>query len=54
MVERLRSDLKSRDLVFEKVDEEAGDRKEKAVYVANPTGSGDSRLVVDVLLKHGK
>ncbi len=54
MVDRLRSGLTARDLVFEKVDEEAGDKKEKAVYVANPTGSAEARLVVDVLLKHGK
>jgi len=54
MVERLRSGLKSRDLVFEKVDEEQGEKKEKAVYVANPTGSSEARLVVDVSLKHGK
>jgi hypothetical protein len=54
MVERLRSGLKSRDLVFEKVDEEAGEKKEKAVYVANPIAAPEARLVVDVLLKHGK
>jgi len=54
MVDRLRSGLKSRDLVFEKVDEESAEKKEKAVYVANPTGSSEARLVVDVLLKHSK
>lgn len=51
-VDRLRSELKSRDLVFEKVDEERGEKKEKAVYVANPSSTGDSKLVVDVLLRH--
>ncbi len=53
LVGRLRSTVYARDLVFEKVDETtAGERKEKAVYVVNRTGDSDSRLVVDVTLKH--
>lgn len=52
-VDRLRSQLTSRDLVFEKVDEETpGDRKEKAVYVATPDRSANARVVVDLSLKH--
>jgi hypothetical protein len=53
LVGRLRNAVYARDLVFEKVDETtAGDRKEKAVYVVNRTGDSDSRLVVDLTLKH--
>jgi len=43
----------ARDLVIEKVDESTpGDRHEKAVYVVNPTGSADSRVVADIALAH--
>ncbi|HWQ55008.1 MAG TPA: DUF4384 domain-containing protein [Bryobacteraceae bacterium] len=48
----------ARDLVIEKVDDEAEPpknapgRKEKAVYVVNPTGSPDSRVVADIRLTH--
>jgi hypothetical protein len=43
----------ARDLIIEKVDEGTpGDRKEKAVYVVNPTGSTDSRVVADIELVH--
>ncbi len=49
----------SRDLVIEKVDDStassgSADRKEKeaAVYVVNPSGSADSRLVADLQLVH--
>jgi hypothetical protein len=43
----------ARDLIIEKVDDSTpGDRKEKAVYVVNPTGSADSRLVADIQLVH--
>jgi len=43
----------ARDLVIEKVDADTpGDKKEKAVYVVNPTGSADSRVVADVVLVH--
>jgi hypothetical protein len=53
LVGRLRNQVLTRDLVFEKVDDSTpGDKKEKAVYVVNPTGSPESRLVADVTLKH--
>jgi len=51
-VGRLR-DACARDLIIEKVDDDTpGDRKEKAVYVVNPTGSTDSRVVADIELVH--
>jgi hypothetical protein len=53
LVGRLRNQVFARDLVFEKVDDSTpGDKKEKAVYVVNPTASPESRLVADVTLKH--
>jgi hypothetical protein len=57
VVGRLRT-VYARDLVIEKVDDEAeapasaGGRKEKAVYVVNPTGGADSRVVADIRLIH--
>jgi hypothetical protein len=61
VVSRLRDEVKSRDLVFEKVDEmslaydgSTEPKTEKATYVVNPSRSADARLVVDVALKHGK
>lgn len=61
VVSRLRDEVKSRDLVFEKVDEMSlkydgtNDVKtEKATYVVNPSRNDDARLVVDVALKHNK
>jgi hypothetical protein len=43
----------ARDLIVEKVDAATpGDRKETAVYVVNPTGSADSRVVADLHLVH--
>jgi len=60
VVNRLREEVKSRDLVFEKIDEmsmpqNGGEVKtEKATYVVNPSRTDDARLVVDVALKHGK
>jgi hypothetical protein len=60
VVNRLREEVKSRDLVFEKVDEMAIQtngsevKTEKATYVVNPSRNDDARLVVDVALKHGK
>jgi len=44
----------ARDLVIEKVDAETpgGNRRENAVYVVNPTGSADSRVVADIALAH--
>jgi hypothetical protein len=53
LVGRLRNQVYARDLIFEKVDDATpGDKKEKAIYVVNPTGSPESRLVADVTLKH--
>jgi hypothetical protein len=61
VVSRLRDEVKSRDLVFEKVDEMSlkydgtnDVASEKATYVVNPSRGEDARLVVDVALKHGK
>ena len=43
----------SRDLIVEPVTPETpGERKETAVYVVNPTGSADSRVVADLTLEH--
>jgi hypothetical protein len=43
----------ARDLIVEKITEDTpGDRKEKAVYVVNPSGSRDSRVVADLTLVH--
>lgn len=53
LVGRLRNAVQARDLVFEKVDEStSGDRKEKAMYIVNPSGAPDSRLVADIVFKH--
>lgn len=56
LVGQLRSNLIARDLVFEKVADDkptaGAQEKEKAVYVVNPDRSAESRLVVDVALKH--
>jgi hypothetical protein len=54
VVNRLREEVKSRDLIFEKVDEVSDTKNEKATYVVNPKATDDARLVVDVALKHGK
>jgi hypothetical protein len=51
-VDRMRKTY-SRDLIIEKVDENTpGEKKEKAVYVVNPSGSSDTRVVADLQLKH--
>jgi hypothetical protein len=51
-VDRMRSAF-ARDLIIEKVDPNTpGDKKETAVYVVNPTGSADSRVVADLHLVH--
>jgi hypothetical protein len=51
-VDRMRASY-SRDLIIEKVDPNTpGDKKETAVYVVNPTGSADSRVVADLHLVH--
>jgi hypothetical protein len=43
----------ARDLIIEKVDDDTpGPKKEKAVYVVNPTGSSDSRVVAEIELVH--
>lgn len=46
----------SRDLIIEKVDENTpsgpGEKKEKAVYVVNPSGNSDPRVVADLQLVH--
>ncbi len=47
MVSKLRNQVNSRDLVFEKVDS-----TENAAYVVNPSSAPDARLVVDIALKH--
>ncbi len=52
MVGHLRNTY-GRTLIVEKVDEATpGDKKEKAVYVVNPSGSPDSCLVADLQLVH--
>jgi hypothetical protein len=53
VVGKIRGQVSTRDIVFEKVDDKTtGEKKEKAVYVVNKTGSADSRVVVDVSLNH--
>lgn len=53
LVQRVKSEVYARDLVFEKVDDKTpGEKKEKAVYVVNKTGSTESRVVADVTLNH--
>jgi Domain of unknown function (DUF4384) len=47
VVSKLRNQVASRDLVFEK-----SDSNENAAYVVNPSTAPDARLVVDVALKH--
>jgi hypothetical protein len=45
----------SRDLIIERVDEktaDSSDKQENAVYVVNPSGSSDSRVVADLNLVH--
>jgi hypothetical protein len=53
MVGRLRQTY-ARDLIIEAVDTPGGgnEQKENSVYVVNPTGAADSRLVADLLLVH--
>src|ERR1039457_4867879 len=51
-VDRMRA-VYARDLIIEKVCANTpGDKKESAVYVVNPTGSADSRVVADLHLVH--
>jgi Domain of unknown function (DUF4384) len=50
-VDQLRTTY-SRDLIIEKVAEDTGPQKEKAMYVAVPSGGPDARVVLDVQIKH--
>ncbi len=63
VISRMRDQMASRDLIFEKVDNDkvvgqggapAGGevRIETAAYVVNPSTAPDARLVADVKLKH--
>jgi hypothetical protein len=58
VISRLRGNVLARDLVFEKVNDDApvntsgGTRKEKAMYVATPDRSANARVVVDLTLNH--
>jgi hypothetical protein len=53
VISKLRNQVASRDLVFEKVDSASADGKlENAAYVVNPSTAPDARLVVDIALKH--
>ena len=49
-VGKIRSQVAARDLVFEKVS--SATSGEKALYVVNPTGNADARVVVDLSLTH--
>jgi hypothetical protein len=52
LIDRLRQ-ANSRNLIVEKIDPNTpGDKKETAVYVVNPSGSADSRVVADLHLVH--
>jgi hypothetical protein len=55
VVSKLRAQVASRDLVFEKVDSasaETSGKLENAAYVVNRSTAPDARLVVDVALNH--
>ena len=58
LIDRLRGRVLARDLVFEKVNDDApvttssGTRREKALYVATPDRTAGARVVVDLTLKH--
>ena len=49
-VSKIRSQVAARDLVFEKVSSTTSG--EKALYVVNPTGNTNARVVVDLSLTH--
>jgi hypothetical protein len=52
-INKNRSRVATRDLVFEKVSEEnIGAKSEKAIYVVNKSASPDARVVVDISLNH--
>ncbi len=53
LIDHLRNDLASRDLIIEKAGhEEPASKGDKAVYVVNPKGSAAARVVADVPLTH--
>jgi hypothetical protein len=52
MVSRLRASVRSRDLVFEKVNDTAPGKMEKSVYIATPDRSANARVRADLELKH--
>ena len=53
LIGKIRQEMVARDLIFEKVDESTpGARKENAIYVVNPSGDPDARLIDDLQLKH--
>ncbi len=53
VVERMREQVSSRDLVFEKVESSGNSATaENAAYVVNPSSAPDARLVVDLRLAH--
>ncbi|HUQ91470.1 MAG TPA: DUF4384 domain-containing protein [Bryobacteraceae bacterium] len=55
LVGRLRSQMLTRDLVFETIDDTksaTAEKKEAAVYVVEKSGKPDARLVVDIKLQH--
>jgi Domain of unknown function (DUF4384) len=58
LIDGLRGRVLARDLVFEKVNDDApvstssGSRREKALYVATPDRTAAARVVVDLTLKH--
>lgn len=53
LIQRIRSDVMARDLVFEKVDEQTpGERREKAVYAAVVEGGDAAQVVADIELRH--
>jgi uncharacterized protein DUF4384 len=50
VVEQIRNHIRTRDLVFTKFDDRAG---EKAVYIVNKTASGgEARVIADITLNH--
>jgi|SRR5436190_7738001 len=52
LIGKLRNAVLSRDLVFEKVDDQTSARKEKAAYVVNASANLSGRVISDVTLKH--
>lgn len=53
VVSRIRGDVAARDLLFEKTaGSAAASKKEKAVYVVDPSGRPDSRVIADITLQH--